>query len=455
MIIKTDILIIGAGSAGFGAAYSALSEGKKSVVLADKNNQLGGTSTVGGVNTWEPGIGGDGVHYRLAERLMRSGDAFVGRTVSYAWAKQPYAVSDRCDDSYETTLHRYNVSPDDQRRFHFEPDAMSREMLALLREADNDGPTIIRHTINELIGNNAAYNGKRLTLLFGCNFKSVETRVDRIIAVSFDSADGEITVFPKTIIDSSADIVCARAAGCAYMTGEDSCDDFGEESAPINPVKRLNGLTQCFRIAKGKADTAIPEEYSDTDLSSWKQLLETRGVVSCFNVYPRGGISVNMLPTIDGIELLNHPIDELKHICEARVYIYWQWLTSRYGYNDWHIEKIFPMLGIRESYRLHGRYVLTHNDLIRGYAESLGHSHTIARADHPTDIHGDAGGLRQTGVYEIPYDCMLPKEFSNLLVACRGASFSHLAASSARLSRTMLAIGEAAGRMSTEICQNL
>ena len=40
---------------------------------------------------------------------------------------------------------------------------------------------------------------------------------------------------------------------------------------------------------------------------------------------------------------------------------------------------------------------------------------------------------------------MLPKEIDNVLVACRGASFSHIAASSARLSRTMIALGEAAG----------
>ncbi len=34
---------------------------------------------------------------------------------------------------------------------------------------------------------------------------------------------------------------------------------------------------------------------------------------------------------------------------------------------------------------------------------------------------------------------------SNLLIACRGAGFSSLAASSCRLSRTMLQLGQAAG----------
>jgi len=39
----------------------------------------------------------------------------------------------------------------------------------------------------------------------------------------------------------------------------------------------------------------------------------------------------------------------------------------------------------------------------------------------------------------------VPKGKANLLVACRGASFSHIAASSCRLSRTIIALGHAAG----------
>jgi hypothetical protein len=41
--------------------------------------------------------------------------------------------------------------------------------------------------------------------------------------------------------------------------------------------------------------------------------------------------------------------------------------------------------------------------------------------------------------------CLQPKAMNNLLVACRGGSFSSIAASSCRLSRTMMALGHAAG----------
>jgi hypothetical protein len=63
------------------------------------------------------------------------------------------------------------------------------------------------------------------------------------------------------------------------------------------------------------------------------------------------------------------------------------------------------------------------------------------------DTHGShargIGELREP--YGVPYRCLIPQGQRNLLVACRAASFSALAASSCRLSRTMLQLGQAAG----------
>ncbi|MGC9319022.1 MAG: FAD-dependent oxidoreductase, partial [Armatimonadota bacterium] len=50
-----------------------------------------------------------------------------------------------------------------------------------------------------------------------------------------------------------------------------------------------------------------------------------------------------------------------------------------------------------------------------------------------------------TEPYGIPYRCLLPREMRNLLVASRAGSFSSIAASSCRLSRTMMHLGQAAG----------
>ncbi len=63
------------------------------------------------------------------------------------------------------------------------------------------------------------------------------------------------------------------------------------------------------------------------------------------------------------------------------------------------------------------------------------------------DTHGShgrpCGELREP--YGVPFRCLVPRGFGNLLVACRGAGFSALAASSCRLTRTMMQLGQAAG----------
>jgi hypothetical protein len=49
------------------------------------------------------------------------------------------------------------------------------------------------------------------------------------------------------------------------------------------------------------------------------------------------------------------------------------------------------------------------------------------------------------GPFGIPYRCLLPRGVKNLLVASRAAGFSHIAASSCRLQRTLITLGQAAG----------
>ena len=61
-------------------------------------------------------------------------------------------------------------------------------------------------------------------------------------------------------------------------------------------------------------------------------------------------------------------------------------------------------------------------------------------------MHGQGRGASELPApYGIPFRCLLPRGWKNLLVACRAAGFSHIGASSARLSRTMIQLGQAAG----------
>ena len=89
---------------------------------------------------------------------------------------------------------------------------------------------------------------------------------------------------------------------------------------------------------------------------------------------------------------------------------------------------------------------LSQLDLLAGVAEQT-HPDIICIADHSMDTHGGhtkASG-EVPGPYGVPYRCLVPKGRLNLLVACRAAGFSSIAASSCRLSRTMMQLGQAAG----------
>ena len=426
---QRELVIIGGGSAGFGAAYRALQTGDFRVTLIEKNPGLGGTSVYGGVNCWEPGIGGSGVHHRLAQALLAQGDAFVGhRSDPGVTPDTPWGISSKCDAPYSATLRRGMLDDSETYRFHFEPAAMAELMQEFLQAADP------QHN--------------RLELLLQSELTGVQAENGKIVALRVRTQESERNLAPAIVIDCSAELPAARGAGCKITCGAEPRAQYQEPSAPLKVSKGLNGISQVFRVTPAAPDDVqkIPPEYQDIDLSDWLSRLEqTRRPLACFNYYPNGDINVNMLPTIEGDALLRLPYPQLKRLCEARAYAYWNWVRSRRKFRGYQIKEMFPMLGIRESVRLVGRYVLTENDLYRGYPERFGRSHTIAYADHPVDHHGENDELRRFGAYGIPYECLLPNECSNLLVACRSASFSHIAASSARLSRTMMALGEAAG----------
>ncbi len=108
-----------------------------------------------------------------------------------------------------------------------------------------------------------------------------------------------------------------------------------------------------------------------------------------------------------------------------------------------------PALGLRESRRIEGVVTLTAEDIMaqRTWDD------TICYGSFYIDIHNPAGpGMGgQTWYppkgwrYQIPYGVTVPKEVDNLLVAGRCISTDHVALGSTRIMSTCMALGEAAG----------
>lgn len=430
--------VVGGGSGGFGAAYTLAKHGVKTILI-EKNPGLGGTSVYAGVNCWEPGVASGELHQILRQKLSEIKDGCaVCKTVPNARLFDPdsdvhdmgiypwgLSVKDENAD-YESTLKRCISLTEGNgwnwRRFQFEPTAMDAVMQGLLAEYS-----------------------KNLTIMLETKYLSCRTEAGKVKEITVCNEKGTYIIEAQYFVDSTGDIFLARDAGCKTTIGADAGELYQEPSARDKDETNLNGVTYVFRVKKS-ADPNYIDSYVSTGRERQKH------VVSCFNMYPNGDININMLPTFTGQEYLALK-DKADEVGEETVRCYWNWLQTQKGMQGYELVHIFPMTGKREGYRLVGKYVLTEQDLLAGVEKQNYKSKTAAIADHPMDRHGTDGGCNELLTpYKIPVSCLETREYDNLFVACRGASFSHIAASSARLSRTILALGEAAGH---EICERM
>lgn len=117
------------------------------------------------------------------------------------------------------------------------------------------------------------------------------------------------------------------------------------------------------------------------------------------------------------------------------------------GFERAYLQQCAAQIGVRETRRIRGDYVLTGDDVVQARKFPDG----IARSNYPIDIHNPAGAgtvIRELPAgdwYEIPYRCLLPVGVENLLVAGRSVSATHEGQSSLRVMPQCFAMGEAAG----------
>ena len=435
--ITVQACVLGVGAGGYGAVYRLLKRGVQTVAV-DRNPDFGGTATFCGVSGWEPGVTLDGVHTLLAERLEKTGEGFVVEKTSngnfFAEKRNlytvdrfdlfPWGLSVKSERGYESTLKRCPPLRGEQPlcRFQFDEDAMKRAMHAVL----------------------APYK-QWLTALFGYSFVACETDGRYVRSVTVENGEERVKIKADYFIDGTGEIVLAHGAGCQTRIGTESPTEYGEPSAVDHG--QINGVTYCFRFQKTENSAHIDELPSwceEVEDEVWLREKRSR-TVSCFTFYPNGDVNVNMLPTMEGKEYfaLGARADE---VGRARVYHYWRYLQTEKGLQGFTLTKIFDA-GVREGRRLVGRYVLTENDVRAGMNNPrFGEMPIVAVADHALDIHGSNGLCKELlSPYGVPLSCALPKEYDNLAVASRGASFTHIASSSVRLIRTMLSFGEGVG----------
>ncbi len=105
-------------------------------------------------------------------------------------------------------------------------------------------------------------------------------------------------------------------------------------------------------------------------------------------------------------------------------------------------------LGVRETRRVLGEYVITAEELAEGarFPDAVVH-----KVEFIVDIHNPAGAgqaeshIQYVKPYDLPYRCFVPRKVENLLVAGRAISGTHRAHASYRVMSICMAMGQAVG----------
>jgi glycine/D-amino acid oxidase-like deaminating enzyme len=387
---RFDVVVVGGGSAGTSAAISAARRGAQTL-LVDRLPFLGGTSTAV-LDTfyafYTPGelvrrvVGGLG--WEVVEHLTAAGVAF----------ERPNTYGAGTGVTYD-------------------PEVLKVTWERLAEEA---GVEILLHTWAT----------------------GVQIEGGHMTSVRLWNKGGESLVEAGAIVDASGDADLCAMAGVAY---EDA-----------NSTPNLQSLSTIFRVANVDVDRAaiLPKPalwalMREAATSGGYRLPRLEG--SWHRTPHAGVVTVHMtrVPNVDATdprELTRAELEGRRQVLE-----YLRFLRDLVpGFEHSVLVATSPGIGVRESRRVVGDYRLTGDDVLdaRRFADE------IALCGAPIEDHIAGTDTRWTyiphsGVYGIPFRCLLPGAVEGLLVAGRCFSATHDAHASARSMATCMAMGQAAG----------
>ncbi len=417
-----EVCVVGAGAGGLGAAITAARLGKRTILL-EQDLLLGGTTTNAGVCVWQPGVCYSSLCREVYERAQQAG---VGHIARAGLVTGRGMVVKRADPTalYIHTMIRsrpWTAEFSNGYVIGFDPVGYDRIAREMLRETGN------------------------CQVLDGTRFTGVElSGPRRVAAVVARNVHGPLRIRAEQFIDCTAEARVAAAAGVPTRRGEDPQSLYDEPSAPTHASHHLNGVTLMYLAGRRPGLERPPdcEDYCAGEVHGSADIAEV----------PGGDLSVNHCFMMSGDEAEAMGLEAAYAALSRRIWLCWDLARREYDLADYSIVWIAPRLGVREGPRIVGRAVLTEHDIRAGF-EGQDHEDIIALASHAMDVHGATSYCIDPphGPYGIPFRCLQTNEVDNLVVASRGASFSHLAVSSVRLQRTIMELGIAAGKWSAGV----
>jgi len=405
---KTDVLIAGGGPAGVAAAVSAARCGAK-VMLIERSGFIGGTAVTGlCLHTF---------HNSNGEKIVKGFPGeLIGRLEEIGGTIGPVEIKN---------AHMRTTTPIDHE--------------------------LMKYILIKLMDEN------KVELLLHSFASDVIAEGNKIEAVIVETKSERRKIKADVVIDATGDGDIAAWAGAPYKKGREE-DGLMQAMSLVYKMVNVNIDEALEHIGKGMAYVEKGDEgkicmWFSADLDNYKDHVEEEKLFPYShhmfwgNSFHKGDINLNITRII---KLDPTDADELTRAeMEARYQVY---RTSEFlkkyvpGFEKAYVVSSSPFIGIRETRRIMGEYILTEDDVINGRK----FEDAITRCAYPVDVHDPKGqgtifAQVKNDYYEIPYRCLLPLDVDNLIVAGRCISTTVRAIASARTMITAMSLGQAAG----------
>ncbi len=278
-----------------------------------------------------------------------------------------------------------------------------------------------------------------VTTLLHTTARAVVVDGGRLVGVVLATRGGSHWVKAHTFVDSSGDADLAWYAGAAL------------EMPSVD--QKLQPLTATFRLGNvevAKVKTADLHEHMREAAAAGDYDLPRREGSVHRTVLP--GVVHTNLTRVRGVDATDPwALSNAEREGRLQILEYTRFLKDRVpGFEDSYLISTGVRIGVRETRRLRGEYVLTREDVMsaRDFPDA------IARCGAPLEDHdgGDStvweyiGGDEPNGkTYGVPFRSLLPREVEGLVVAGRCLSATHDAHASVRSMAQCMATGQAAG----------
>ncbi|MBQ2417694.1 MAG: FAD-dependent oxidoreductase [Alistipes sp.] len=295
---------------------------------------------------------------------------------------------------------------------------------------------------------------KNISLFMGYTVLEVEKSGNAICSVVAQEATAQtrIKISGKYFSDCTGDAHLGYMAGAECRMGREAKAEFDERLAP----EKADDMTMGVSIEWYCEDWNTPCSFPDS--LDWGLRLDE------YTVEP-----VHRANWYWEVGMMDDQVADAEKIRDYGMYVAYStfsYCKNRYSKKeDWqctHLTWVSHVSGKRESRRIMGDYILREQDLTRPIRHEDETCTTTWRIDqhypmeknsreYPNQEWLSYGVLTPIDFYALPYRCFYSKDISNMFMAGRNISVTHIALGSTRVMRTCGLIGEVVG-MAAAVC---